>query len=152
VVLFTGLNIQIEKIAGRSIYVSQLKSASAPRRLIILLFQQLYQENNALQQFKVSKIHGKYGGKGGELFKKLRTNFEQVCQHIPDTRRPGHNLRYAVADFMKMRLRRIFLPTSVLVGFSAADERTAKPEQLGPEFNATLRTAREAGLLEGYRV
>jgi hypothetical protein len=38
---------------------------------------------------------------GGELFKKLRGNFEQVCRQIPDTRRPGHNLRYAVADFMK---------------------------------------------------
>jgi hypothetical protein len=28
---------------------------------------------------------------GGELFKKLRTNFEQVYRQIPDTRRPGHN-------------------------------------------------------------
>ena len=37
---------------------------------------------------------------GGKLFKKLRDNFEQVCQKISDTRLAGHNLRYAVADFI----------------------------------------------------
>jgi hypothetical protein len=116
---------------------------------------------------------------GGELFKKLRTNFEQVCRQIPDTRRPGHNMRYAVADFMKCAFAVFFFQHQSLLDFQRQMKewlsrnnletvfgvseiptdtliRTVmdqtQPEQLGPVFNAALRTGSEAGLLEGYRI
>jgi hypothetical protein len=38
---------------------------------------------------------------GGELFKKLIDNFGRMCGQMPDTRRPGHNERYRIADFVK---------------------------------------------------
>ncbi|MDR2477940.1 MAG: hypothetical protein LBD48_01355, partial [Treponema sp.] len=61
--------------------------------------------------------------------------------HIPDTRRPGHNLErvFGVSE----------IPTDTQIR-TVMDQ--IEPKQLGPVFNATLRTAREAGLLEGYRV
>ena len=116
---------------------------------------------------------------GGKLFNKLRANFEQVCQHIPDTRRPGHNLRYAVADFMKCAFAVFFFQHQSLLDFQRhmkerlgrnnletvfgvseipADTQIrtvldqTEPEYLSPLFNSTLKTADEAGLLEGYRV
>ena len=49
---------------------------------------------------------------GGKLFNKLRANFEPVCQELPDTRRAGHNLRYAVADFMQCAFAVFFSNTS----------------------------------------
>ena len=109
---------------------------------------------------------------GGKLFKKLRDNFEQVCQHLPDTRQPGYNLRYAVADFMKCATAVFFFQHQSLLDFqwqmkerlgrnnletvfgvreipSGTQIRTVldqtEPEHLSPLFNATLKTADEAG-------
>ena len=111
---------------------------------------------------------------GRELFNKLRANFEQVCQEIPDTRRAGH-IRYAVDDCMKYalavyqslldfqrqmqeRLNRNILETVFRVREIPVSTRIRtvmdqpKPEHLSPLFNLTLKTASAAGLLEGCRV
>ena len=54
---------------------------------------------------------------GGKLFNKLRANFEQVCQELPDTRRAGHSLRYTAADFIKCALTVFFFQHQSLLGF-----------------------------------
>ena len=69
-------------------------------------------------QFKVSKLNGKMEAwEGNYLRKKLRANFEQVCRHIPDTRRSGHNLRYTTADFMKCAFGVFFFQHQSLLDF-----------------------------------
>ena len=115
----------------------------------------------------------------GKLFKELRDNFEQVSQHIADTRRQGHNLRYTMGDFvkcafavfffqhqsmldfqrqMKKRLGRDNMETVFGVSEIPTDtqirtmmDRT-EPEQFSPLFNSSLRIADEAGILDEYRV
>jgi hypothetical protein len=102
----------------------------------------------------------------GELFKERRGNFGQVDR---DNRIPG-------GRFHEMRLYRVFLPVPVLAGFSVADAERLSRNNMGTIFgvseipadtqiqsvmdrtelellfDAALRTAGEAGLLEGYGV
>ena len=116
---------------------------------------------------------------GGKIFNKLRSNFEMVCQEIPDTRRQGHNLCYTVTDFMKCAFAVFFFQHKSLLNFqrqmkkrlaqnnletvfgvSAIPTDTqirtimdkTKTEYLSPLFNSTLQIADEAGLLGSYRV
>ena len=116
---------------------------------------------------------------GGDLFKKLRANVEQVSQELPDTRRQKHNLRYTVADFMNCAFAVFFFHHQSLLDFQRRlQERLSRNnretvfgvreiptdtqirtvldqtqlEHLSPLVNAALQTAWEAGLLEGYRV
>ena len=116
---------------------------------------------------------------GGELFKKLRANVEQVCQKLPDTRRQKLNLRYPVADFMNCAFAVFFFHHQPLLDFQRQmKERLGRNnretvvevrelptdtqiqtvlgqtqlEHLSPLVNVALQTAWEAGVLEGYRV
>ena len=116
---------------------------------------------------------------GGELFKKLRANVEQVAQELPDTRQQKLNLRYPVVYFMNCAFAVFFFHHQPLLDFQRhMKERLGRnnletvfgvreiptdtqirtildqtePEHLSPLFNATLKTTDEAGVLEGYRV
>ncbi|MDR1363474.1 MAG: hypothetical protein LBJ35_05440, partial [Spirochaetaceae bacterium] len=38
---------------------------------------------------------------GRKVFRGLIDSFNRVCGQMPDTRRPGHNERYEMGDFVK---------------------------------------------------
>ena len=77
---------------------------------------------------------------GGKLFNKLRANFEQVCQELPDTRRAGHSLQYTAADFIKCAFAVFFFQHQSLLDF----QRQMK-EQLGRNSLETVFGVSETG-------
>jgi hypothetical protein len=116
---------------------------------------------------------------GGELFKKLIDNFGRICEQMPDTRRPGHNERYRIADFVKsafgvfffqhpsmldyqrtMKEKRGRNNLETVFGVSVLPSDTwirAQMDKIPPEtfsgiFDSTLQIADGGGLVEAYRV
>jgi hypothetical protein len=98
---------------------------------------------------------------------------------MPDTRRPGHNERYKIADFVKSAFGVFFFQHQSMLdyqrrmkeeqgrnnletvfGVTALPSDTwiraqmdrIEPKKFSPVFDASLKIAEEAGLLEGYRV
>jgi hypothetical protein len=64
---------------------------------------------------------------GGELFKELMGNFGRMCGQMPDKRRPGHNERYEIADFVKSVFG-VFFSAPADAGLPAEDAGTAGAE------------------------
>jgi hypothetical protein len=116
---------------------------------------------------------------GGGIFKKLTASFGRICGRLPDKRRPGHNLRYGIADIVKRAFGVFFFQYRSMPGYQRRmREKCGRsnletvfevpalpsdtwirtrmdlipPEQSGGVFNSTLKTADEAGLPGGYRV
>ncbi|GHV41816.1 hypothetical protein AGMMS49546_18590 [Spirochaetia bacterium] len=118
---------------------------------------------------------------GGEVFKKLNEHIGRVCGQLPDQRRSGHNEQYEMADFVKSAFGVFFFQHQSMLDYQRKMKMKEKrgrsnletvfgvqnvpsdtwiraqldgigPEGLSPLFNLTLKTAEEAGLLQGYRV
>jgi hypothetical protein len=61
----------------------------------------------------------------------LIDDFGWMCGQMLDTRQSGHNERYRIADFMKSRLRRIFLSAPLNAGLPADDTGETGVKQSG---------------------
>jgi hypothetical protein len=74
---------------------------------------------------------------GGETFKKLTASFGRICGRLPEKRRPGHNLRYGIADIVKCAFGVFFFQQQSMPGYQRRMREECGRSNPGTVFEVT---------------